>query len=134
MEATGIYHLLVVTFLQEHHLYVTVINPYLMKQFRRQNLRKGKTDKLDSIAISNYGIEHWFSMQEYRASDEIYDSLKILSRQYRHFMRMHVEGLLGLTHLLDYTMPGIKNNSIAGIIRAERISCQTLLMSSGITR
>ena len=81
MEATGIYHLPVVTFLQEHHLYVTVINPYLMKQFRRQNLRKGKTDKLDSIAISNYGIEHWFSMQEYRASDEIYDSLKILSRQ-----------------------------------------------------
>ena len=54
MEATGIYHLPVVTYLQEHHLYVTVINPYLMKQFRRQNLRKGKTDKLDSIAISNY--------------------------------------------------------------------------------
>ena len=108
MEATGIYYLPVVTYLQEHHLFVSVINPYLMRQYRRQNLRKGKTDKLDSIAISNYGIEHWFSMQEYRASDETYESLKILSRQYRHFMRMHVEGLLGLTHLLDYTMPGIK--------------------------
>ena len=48
MEATGIYYLPVVTYLQEHHLFVSVINPYLMRQYRRQNLRKGKTDKLDS--------------------------------------------------------------------------------------
>ncbi len=109
MEATGIYYLPVVTYLQEHELFVAVINPYQMKQFRSQELRKGKTDKLDSIAISNYGIEHWFSMQEYRVSDQVYESLKILGRQYRHFMGMHVEGLLGLTHLLDYTMPGVKS-------------------------
>ncbi len=27
----------------------------------------------------------------------------------RHFMRMRVESVLELTHLLDYTMPGIQN-------------------------
>ena len=34
--------------------------------------------------------------------------LKPLGRQYRHYMRMRVESVLELTHLLDYTMPGIK--------------------------
>ena len=34
--------------------------------------------------------------------------LKPLGRQYRHCMRMRVESVLELTHLLDYTMPGIK--------------------------
>ena len=34
--------------------------------------------------------------------------LKLLGRQYRHYMRMRVESVLELIHLLDYTMPGIK--------------------------
>ena len=34
--------------------------------------------------------------------------LKLLGRQYRYYMRMRVESVLELTHLLDYTMPGIK--------------------------
>lgn len=38
----------------------------------------------------------------------IYEELKLLGRQYRHYMKMRVESVLGLTHLLDYTMPGIK--------------------------
>jgi len=38
----------------------------------------------------------------------MYKELSVLSRQYRHFMRVHVTSLQGLTHLLDYTMPGIK--------------------------
>ena len=31
-----------------------------------------------------------------------------MSRQYRHYMRIHVASLLELTHILDYTMPGVK--------------------------
>ena len=34
--------------------------------------------------------------------------VSLLGRQYRHYMRMRVESVLELTHLLDYTMPGIK--------------------------
>ena len=108
MEATGIYHLPVLTYLQEKGIFVTVINPYLMKVYRSESLRKAKTDKIDSRIIANYGIEHWFTMEEFKVSEDIYGELRLLGQQYRHYMKLHVTSLHELTHLLDYTMPGIK--------------------------
>lgn len=108
MEATGIYHLPVLTYLQEKGLFVAVINPYLMKVYRSGDLRKAKTDKIDSRIIANYGIEHWFTMAEFKASDDVYGELKMLGQQYRHYMKLHIMSLHELTHLLDYTMPRIK--------------------------
>ena len=108
MEATGIYHLPVLTYLQEKKIFTSVINPYAMKKYRNQSIRKGKTDKLDSIAISNYGLDNWYHLQEYKGLTNSYAELKLLSQQYRHYMKQHVNGLLALTHILDYTMPGIK--------------------------
>ena len=108
MEATGIYHLPVLQYFRENNLFVSVINPYQMKQYRTQGLRRVKTDKADSMKIAQYGIDHWLSLVEYTDSEEVYKELSVLSRQYRHFMRVHVTSLQGLTHLLDYTMPGIK--------------------------
>ena len=106
MEATGIYHLPVLTYLQERGLFVAVINPYLMKVYRSGDLRKA--NKIDSRIIANYGIEHWFTMTEFQASDDVYGELKMLGQQYRHYMKLHIMSLHELTHLLDYTMPGIK--------------------------
>ena len=108
MEATGIYHLPVLQYFRENNLFVSVINPYQMKQYRAQGLRRVKTDKADSMKIAQYGIDHWLSLVEYIDSEEVYKELSVLSRQYRHFMRVHVTSLQGLKHLLDYTMPGIK--------------------------
>ena len=109
MEATGIYHLPVLTYLQEKGIFVAVINPYKMKLYRSEELRRAKTDKIDSRIIANYGIDRWFKLEEYKVNDDIYEELKLLSRQYRHYMKLHVMSLQELTHLLDYTMPGIKN-------------------------
>ena len=109
MEATGIYHLPVLTYLQEKGFFVSVINPYLMKSYRNESLRKAKTDKIDSRIIANYGIDHWFKMKEFQTSGEIYEELKLLGQQYRHYMKLHLLSLAELTHLLDLTMPGIKN-------------------------
>lgn len=108
MEATGIYHLPILTYLADKGIFVSVINPYEMKKYRTQGLRNIKTDKYDSITIANYGIDHWFRLQNYRFTDKLYSELKLLGRQYMHYMRMRVESVLSLTHLLDYTMPGIK--------------------------
>jgi len=108
MEATGIYHLPVLSYLQEKGIFVAVINPFEMKEYRCQGLRRVKTDKQDAITISNYGIDHWYRLKNYGADTGIYEELKLLGRQYRHYMRMRVESVLELTHLLDYTMPGIK--------------------------
>lgn len=108
MEATGIYHLPVLNHLQDKGIFVSVINPFMMKEYACRGIRRVKTDKQDAITISNYGIDNWFRLENHKGDDEIYAELKLLGRQYSHYMEMHVKALLELTHMLDYTMPGIK--------------------------
>ena len=109
MEATGIYHLPVLTYLSEKGYFVSVVNPYLMKTFSKDNnMRGAKTDKLDSITIANYGIEKWFKLQKYEGDQQTYAELRLLGRRYRFYMDLHVKALQELTHILDYVMPGIK--------------------------
>ena len=109
LEATGTYHLPVLTYLQKHDIFVALINPYLMKMYRSEDLRKAKTDNIDSRIIANYGIDHWYTMSEFKPLEERYAELKMLSQQYHHYMELHISSLQDLTHLLDYTMPGIRN-------------------------
>ena len=109
MEATGIYHLPIMTFLEEKGYFVSVVNPFAMKEFAKDNnIRGAKTDKLDSTMIANYGIEKWFKLQRHSGDEEVYAELKLLGRRYRYYMEIHVKALQELTHILDYTMPGIK--------------------------
>ncbi len=57
MEATGIYHLPVLTFLHDNGYFVSVVNPFAMKKYAKDNsIRGAKTDKLDSMMIANYGV------------------------------------------------------------------------------
>ena len=109
LEATGIYHLPVATFFRDEEMFVAVINPFELKVYRSQDIRKVKTDKRDAISIANYGIDKWFSLRRFDAQEDIYAELKLLGRQYRFFMESRIEHLLNLTHLLDYTMPGVKS-------------------------
>lgn len=61
-----------------------------MKVYRSGELRKAKIDKIDSRIIANYGIEHWFTMAELKASDDVYGELKMLGQQYRHYIKLHI--------------------------------------------
>lgn len=109
MEATGIYHLPAAIFLREQGLFVSIINPYEMKVYRSQDIRKVKTDKRDSMVIANYGVDKWLSLREFTSQEDVYAELRLLGRQYRFYMESRIEQLLNLTHLLDYTMPGLKS-------------------------
>ena len=108
MEATGIYHLPVFSYLHDKGIFVAVINPLEMKRYACKGIRRVKTDKKDAATIANYGIDNWFCLQECKCSDETYAELKFLGRRYAHYMHLHVAGLQELTHILDRTMPGIK--------------------------
>jgi transposase len=108
MEATGAYHLPLLASLKQAGLFVSVINPLAMKKYASTALRKGKTDKLDSVRIANYGIDNWFKLSDYSAPEEIYAQLRILGRQYSHYITIKIESKLAFTDLLDRTMPGIK--------------------------
>ena len=109
LEATGGYHQVVVAKLLTSNIFTVVVNPYIMKKYCAATLRKAKTDKIDSIRIANYGIDHWFSMTAYCPPDEIYKELKLLGRQYEQYVRLKVGCKIQLANLLDGVMPGIKS-------------------------
>ena len=108
LEATGGYHQVVVTKLLSAGIFTVVVNPYLMKKYCAATLRNAKTDKIDSVRIANYGIDHWFSMAAYCPPDEVYKELKLLGRQYEQYVRLKVSCKIQLANLLDGVMPGIK--------------------------
>jgi transposase len=108
MESTGAYHYPILTYLKEQGLYVSVINPLVMSKYANMAIRKGKTDKLDTIKIANFGLDNWFHLINYTPSADVYDELKVLNRQYLNYISMRIQAKQTLTNLLDRTMPGIK--------------------------
>ena len=108
LEATGAYHLPLLSVFLDKKLFVSIINPLVMKKYASTAIRKGKTDKIDSIRIANYGIDNWFHLTKHEANEETYEELKFLGRQYSHYIKMKIDSKLALTSILDRAMPGIK--------------------------
>jgi hypothetical protein len=48
-------------------------------------------------------------LKNYEENGRIYEELILLESRYRNYKRMHVESVLQLTHILNYTMPEIKS-------------------------
>lgn len=107
MEATGIYHLPVLMYLKEAGIFVCVVNPLVMKKFSAQSIRRGKNDRRDAMKIASYGLEKWYSLEDYAPSQNIYEELRLLGRQYMHFVTLKVSCKQNLSCLLERTMPGI---------------------------
>jgi len=51
-ESTGIYHLTLLQFLLKHQVVIHVVNPLITNSNKNWNIRKAKTDKLDSYSIA----------------------------------------------------------------------------------
>lgn len=107
MEATGIYHLPVLMRLKEAGLFVSVVNPLLMKKFAAQSIRRGKNDKRDAMKIAAYGLEKWYQLEEFSPAQQIYEELRMLGRQYMHYVTLKIKCKQNLSCLLEQTMPGI---------------------------
>ena len=108
MEATGAYHLPILSYMKENGFFVALVNPLEMKRYRCQGIRNAKTDKIDSRIIANYGIDFWYHLTDFKPSEQYYAELRLLGRQYRQYMKFRVENVLTLANMLDQTMPGIK--------------------------
>lgn len=107
LEATGRYHEPVVAALREAGIFVSVVNPKLIKDFGNNSLRKVKTDKADAVKIARYGLEYWEEMREYTEADTVRQQLKLFSRQYNLHMKTVVSLQNNLISLLDSAFPGI---------------------------
>lgn len=109
LESTGHYHYPILKALLEAGFTVFVINPFLVKKFMDNSIRKGKTDKKDAVRIAHFVLEKSYQLRPYSPTDQKYEDLKFLSRQYNQSVSMKVKARVQLANLLDEIMPGIQN-------------------------
>lgn len=107
LEATGQYHIPVVKMLIDNDIFVSVINPLRMKKFASQNIRKAKTDRIDSIHIAMYGITYWDSLEHSTLSTDVYSELRTLSRQYSSTVSLIVNARNNFKTIVNSVMPGL---------------------------
>ena len=107
MEHTGRYYEPVAQFLHDAGLYVSAVNPKLIKDYGNNSLRKVKTDKADSRKIAKYGLDNWVELRQYASMDKIRYQLKTLNRQCNLYTKTKTMMKNNLIALLDQTYPGV---------------------------
>jgi len=105
MEYTGRYHEPIARLLSEASLFVSAVNPKLIKDFGSDSLRKVKTDKADSVKIARYALDAWPKLRQYGAMDELRNQLKTMNRQFAYYMKQKTAMKNNLISLLDQTFP-----------------------------
>ena len=107
MEHTGRYYEPVAQFLCEAGLFVSAVNPKLIKDYGNNSLRKVKTDKADSRKIARYGLDNWAELRQHTPMDMIRYQLKTLNRQRALYAKTKTALKNNLIALLDQTYPGV---------------------------
>ena len=107
MEHTGRYYEPIVRKLSEANLFVSAVNPKLIKDFGDNSLRKVKSDKADAVKIARYALDTWTELRQYSLMDEIRSQLKIMNRQFGFYMKQKTAMKNNLIGILDQTYPGV---------------------------
>lgn len=105
LEHTGRYYEPVAQLLHDSGLFVSAVNPKLIKDYGNNSLRKVKTDKADSRKIARYGLDNWVELRQHTPIDTIRYQLKIMNRQYGLYSKSKVSMKNNLISLLDQTFP-----------------------------
>ena len=125
MESTGKYHLPLLFRLKQANLFVSIINPLIIRRYESMDLHRAKTDSIDAIGIARFGLDSWNHLADYQIPEELRKELKDLERQYECHMKCRIQYFLNLTVILDQVMPGITKLIRKG--RAGRFSKDHLL-------
>ena len=107
IECTGRYHEPVVKKLSEAGIFISAVNPKLIKGQKQNTLRKVKSDPADARKIARYALDNWAELREYSSMDTTREQLKTLNAQFDFFMKQKVAAKTNLISLLDNTYPGI---------------------------
>lgn len=106
LEHTGRYYEPVAQMLHDAGIFVSAVNPLLIKEYGNNSLRKVKTDKADSLKIARYGLDNWVDLREHTSMDTIRYQLKSMNRQYGLYSKNKTAFKNNLIALLDQTYPG----------------------------
>jgi transposase len=107
MEHTGRYYEPLARELSLAGLFVTAVNPKLIKDFGDNSLRKVKSDKADAVKIARYTLDSWTELKQYSLMDEIRNQLKTMNRQFGFYMKHKTAMKNNLIGILDQTYPGV---------------------------
>ncbi|HAB60724.1 MAG TPA: IS110 family transposase, partial [Lachnospiraceae bacterium] len=107
MEHTGRYYEPLARELSLANLFVTAVNPKLIKDFGDNSLRKVKSDKADAVKIARYTLDSWTELKQYSLMDEIRNQLKTMNRQFGFYMKHKTAMKNNLIGILDQTYPGV---------------------------
>ena len=81
MEHTGRYYEPVANWLSDAGIFVSAVNPILIRDFGDDSLRTPKTDKADSKKIARYALDRWAKLKQYGSMDKTRNQLKTMNRQ-----------------------------------------------------
>lgn len=123
MESTACYHINLYSFLVSLGYPVVVINPLLISNFVKLQLRKTKTDKKDASVIAQFLLLNRDSLSPTLLSSEISD-LRDLSRQRESLVDQMSSTKSEIKRLLTMTFPELEH--ISGIFTKSmlRLLCQ----------
>lgn len=106
LEHTGRYYEPVAQLLHDAGIFVSAVNPLLIKEYGNNSLRKVKTDKADALKIARYGLDNWAELRQHTSMDTIRYQLKSMNRQYGLYTKNKIALKNNLIALLDQTYPG----------------------------
>ena len=107
MECTGRYHEPILRSLSDAGVFVTAVNPHLIRNFGNNSIRKVKSDPADAKKIARYALDNWADLQEYTSMDTTRAKLKTLNAQLDFFTKQKASAKTNLISLLDMTYPGV---------------------------
>ena len=108
MEHTGRYYESIAKVLHEAGLYVSAVNPLLIKEYGNNSLRKVKTDKADAMKIAKYALDNWSELRDYTPMDTIRYDLKTMNRQFQLAIKQKTATANNLIALQEQSFPGIR--------------------------
>ncbi len=109
MECTGRYHEPILRALSGAGIFVSAVNPHLIKNFGNNTIRKVKSDPADSKKIARYTLDNWADLREYSSMETTRAQLKTLNAQMAFFTKQKVAAKTNLISLLDMTYPGVND-------------------------
>ena len=108
IEHTGRFWLPVAQALREAGLFVSAVNPKLIRDFGDNKLRSVKTDKADSRKIARYGLRYWNELRPYAPTEALRQKLLEFSRQLDNSNKLLTAQKNNLQAIVSVTFPGVR--------------------------
>ena len=111
MESTASYHVNLFSYLVSEGYNVIIINPLLISNYVKMQLRKTKTDKKDAVVIAKFLLANGDTLIQ-RATPSLISDLRDLSRQRESLVDEMTALKINIKRLLNITFPELEHMTL----------------------